>query len=722
MKQLIQDFKTGQLRVVEVPSPALQAGCVLVRNAFSVVSAGTERSTVETARKSLLGKARARPDLVKKVLDTVKREGLSSAVKKVQTRLDAWKQLGYSSAGTVVEAAVPGNEFRPGDRVACAGQDHASHAEVVCVPRNLCAKVPDGVELEQAAFTTLGAIAMQGVRQARIELGDIVAVIGLGLVGQLTVQILKAAGARVVGIDVNRDATKLAQQRGADAVAVRGTEDPVAIAHALSGGQGVDAVLITASTSSNDPVELAPRLCRDRARVVMVGVTGMDLPRAAYYEKELSFTLSRSYGPGRYDPEYEEKGIDYPFGYVRWTENRNMASFLDRIAQKKINLLPLITHRFPIERAVGAYDLITGKTKERFLGVLIEYERGRTEDRGLRIEDRQKQTAPSSILHPPSSIRLGVIGAGNYAQASLLPHLKKMPEVELASVCTTNGVTAKKAAEKFGFVSASTDAQEVFRDNSIQAVLIATRHDTHAELAAAALRAGKYVFIEKPLALNETQLRQVADAVKDCGEKLLVGFNRRFAPLAHEALRHKGAGPCVMHYRVNAGPIPSNHWIQDAQVGGGRIVGEVCHFVDFLQSFADARPARVFAESIAGQPNDVLAADNVHVTIRYADGSVGLITYTSTGDPTFPKERFELFGNGSVAVLDDFRELTVTAGGKTHRKSQSGQDKGQARQMQSFIEMVASGALIPRWQAAVDTTLVTFAILESLRTGRPVPV
>ena len=713
MKQLIQDFKTGQLRIVDVPSPALQPGCVLVRNSFSLVSAGTERSTVTTAQKSLLGKARARPDLVRKVWDSVKREGFASAAKKVQTRLDTWKQLGYSSAGVVTGVGEGVSDLKNGDRVACAGQDVASHAEIICVPRNLGVKIPNGVEFGQAAFTTLGAIAMQGVRQAKVELGETVVVIGLGLVGQLTVQILKAAGARVLGIDVNPDATKLAAQCGADAVAARGKDDPVSIAKALTSGHGVDAVLITASTSSNDPVELAAQLCRDRARVIMVGVTGMNIPRAPYFEKELSFSLSRSYGPGRYDPDYEQRGIDYPFGYVRWTENRNMSAFLDLIAQKKINLLPLITHQFPIDRAVDAYDLITGKKQEKFLGVLIQYDGG-----------EPAKAAPHTHKHPApsaqhSAFRLGVIGAGNYAQASLLPHLKKMKQVSFATVCTTSGVSAQKAKEKFGFASATTNPKDVLEDKSINSVLIATRHNSHAELAAAALRAGKYVFVEKPLALNAEQLDLVASAVNQCGEKLQVGFNRRFAPLTHEALRRKGTGPWVMHYRVNAGPIPATSWIQDPKIGGGRIVGEVCHFVDFFQALVGAKPSRVFAECLGSPSKDIVATDNVHVTIRYADGSVGLITYTSTGDPSFPKERCEIFGNGTVMVLDDFRSLTISKDGKTQTKHGT-QNKGQAGEMNGFVKTVASNGAMPiPWQQLEDTTRVTFGILESLRTGKP---
>ncbi|MSR65537.1 MAG: oxidoreductase [Verrucomicrobiae bacterium] len=716
MKQLIQDFKTGQLRVVDVPSPALQTGCVLVRNSFSLVSAGTERSTVTTAQKSLLGKARARPDLVRKVWDSVKREGFASAAKKVQSRLDTWKQLGYSSAGVVTEVGEGINDLKKDDRVACAGQDVASHAEIICVPRNLCVKIPDGVEFGQAAFTTLGAIAMQGVRQAKVELGETIAVIGLGLVGQLTVQILKAAGTRVLGIDVNPDATALAAQCGADAVATRGKDDPVSIAKALTNGHGVDAVLITASTSSNDPVELAAQLSRDRGRVIMVGVTGMNIPRAPYFEKELSFSLSRSYGPGRYDPDYEQKGIDYPFGYVRWTENRNMSAFLDLIAQKKINLLPLITHQFPIDRAVEAYDLITGKKPEKFLGVLIQYETGRT------TEPVSHTPKHSALSTQHSALRLGVIGAGNYAQASLLPHLKKMKEVEFISVCTATGVSAQKTSEKFGFANATTNPRDVLDDKSINAVLIATRHNSHAQLAAAALQAGKHVFVEKPIALNEEQLKLVADAVKQHGEKLQVGFNRRFAPLTHEALKNKGGGPWVIHYRVNAGPIPATSWIQDPKIGGGRILGEVCHFVDFFQAFVGAKPSRVFAECLASPSKDIIATDNVHVTIRYADGSVGLITYTSTGDPSFPKERCEIFGNGTVMVLDDFRSLTISKDGKTETKRGT-QDKGQAGELSAFVKAASSGGKMPiPWLEMEDTTRVTFAILESLRTGSAIGV
>lgn len=718
MKQLIQDFRTGQLRVEDVPSPALQPGCVLVRNVFSVVSAGTERSTVATARKSIVGKAWARPDLVKKVLHTVKREGVVSAFKKVQTRLDTWKQLGYSSAGVVTEVGEGVEEFHKGDRVACAGQDVASHAEIICVPRNLCVRIPNGVEFGQAAFGTLGAIATQGVRQAKVELGEVVAVIGLGLIGQLTVQILKAAGARVVGVDVNADAARLAAQCGATAVVTRGEDDALAVANSLTNGFGVDAVLIAASTAGNDPIELAAELCRDRGRVVMVGVTGMNIPRGPYYQKELSFILSRSYGPGRYDPDYEEKGIDYPYGYVRWTENRNIAAFLDLIAQKKIDLLPLITHRFPIERATEAYDLITGKKSERFIGVLIQYQ-----DRPTEAPPPSSISADSrklSQLHPLSSIRLGVIGAGNYAQASLLPHLKKMKNADLRAVCTTSGVSAKKAAEKFNFSRATTKSSDILEDKSIHAILIATRHDSHAEFAEAALRAGKYVFVEKPLALNEAQLKIVSDAVKECGERIQVGFNRRFAPLAHKARGHTGTGPWVMHYRVNAGPLPRGSWIEDPKVGGGRILGEVCHFVDFLQSITNAPPTRVFAESLGVRSKDMVAADNVHVTIRYEDGSVGMITYTSAGDPAFPKERFELFGGGRVIVLDDFRSLTVFGDGKSDEMS-GRQDKGQAAELQAFLAAASGGGPLPiPWRQLVDTTRATFAILESLRTGTPV--
>jgi len=656
MKQLVQDFKTGELKVVDVPPPVVAPGELLVRNAFSLVSAGTERSTVEMGQASLLGKARKRPDLAKQVLNTLKREGLAATINKVQSRLDQWKALGYATAGTVLEVGEGVTEFAPGDRVACGGQDRASHAEIVAVPQNLCAKVPEGVALEHAAFTTLGAIALHGVRQADVRLGETVAVIGLGLVGQLTVRLLRAAGCRVVGHDPQVEAMTLA--------GVEAGEPDIA-----------DAVIIAAATASSEPLELAAQLCRDRGRVVLVGQTGTEIPRELFYRKEIEFRLSRSYGPGRYDPVYEDKGVDYPIGYVRWTEQRNMQAFLDL----RLNLAPLITHVFPIDDALKAYDLITGTRADHFVGVLLKYV-GATHASPLQVS-RPVAVAP---------VVLGVIGAGNYAQGVLLPPFKANKDVTLATVCTATGAKAEKAREKFGFANATTDWRTVIADKAINTVLIATRHNLHAEIGAAALRAGKTVFCEKPLCLSEAELEEILKAGSD---RLMVGFNRRFAPFAAEV--RKLVPPLVMRYRVSVQPLPRGSWYLDPEVGGGRVLGEVCHFVDFLQFAAHSKPVRVYAQGFG--------ADNVQVSLRFADGSVGSVEYFDVADASLAKEQIEIFGGGKHLVVTDFR------------------DKGQAEEVRRFVEAVKAGGPMPiPFEEIVASTRATFAILESRRTGQAV--
>ncbi len=653
MKQLVQDFKSGEIKLVEVPAPVVAPGMVLVRNAFSLVSAGTEKSTVEMGQASLLGKARLRPDLARQVFKAVKKEGLTAAVRKVQSRLDQWKQLGYSCAGTVEAVGDGVTEFAVGDRVACAGQDYASHAEIVVVPKNLCARVPESVSLEAAAFTTVGAIALQGVRQADVRLGDNVGVIGLGLVGQLTVLLLKAAGCRVFGYD--------------PAVTLPGVEQPQP--------DSMDAVIITASAPTNEPVVLAGNLCRDRGRVVMVGVTGMEIPRDVYYRKELEFRLSRSAGPGRYDPSYEEYGVDYPVGYVRWTEQRNMEAFLNL----RLDLAPLVTHRFPVSDAVKAYDLITGKSGERFVGVLIEYPESR---RGL---GAQMVAALRPLPH--SAVLLGAIGAGNYAQGVLLPLFKANKDVSFATVCTATGVKAEKAREKFGFANATTDWRTVVADKAINTILVATRHDFHAEITVAALKAGKTVFCEKPLCLREEELEEILKAGID---RLMVGFNRRFAPFS--AGVRQIPGPRVMRYRVNAGPLPKDHWANDPVKGGGRILGEVCHFVDYLQFAAQAKPVSVFAQGFG--------ADNVQVALRFADGSVGSVDYFSVANGGVEKEQLEVFGGGKQLVVNDFS------------------DKGQAEEVRQFVAAVRAGGPMPiPFEEIIASTRATLAILKAMQSG-----
>jgi len=689
VKQLVQDFKTGDIKLVDVPPPALMPGFVLVRNAFSLVSTGTERATVNLAQQSLIGKARSRPDLVKRVVETVKREGLSAAVRKVQSQLDQWKALGYSCAGTVIEVGEGVTGLSVGDRVACGGQDYASHAEIVVVPQNLCVKVPEGVAFEHAAFTTLGAIAMQGVRQADARIGESVAVIGLGLVGQLTVQILKAAGCVVLGIDVSAEASELAKRCGCDTVAVRTSADVERSAAKLTNNFGVDATIIAASTASNDPLELAAKICRERGRVVMVGVTGTEIPRDVFFAKELEFKLSRSYGPGRYDPVYEEKGIDYPIGYVRWTEQRNMEAFVQLLAGRRIDVASLISHTFGVTDAPKAYELIAGKTDERVVGVLLEYPK--TEGRGQKTETA---TIRSSVVHPRSSVCLGIIGAGNYAQGVLLPQFKANADVSLRTVCTATGVKAEKAREKFGFQTSTTNWRDVLADKAVNTVVIATRHDLHATIVGEALRARKTVFCEKPLCLRVEELDEIVSTIKQSGNsRLMIGFNRRFAAFASK-LREL-AGPLVMRYRVSVQPLPAEHWVNDRDVGGGRILGEVCHFIDFLRFAARSRTVSVFAQGFG--------VGNVQVALRFADGSVGSIDYFDVADAALAKEHFEAFGGGQHVVLDDFR------------------DKGQAEEVREFVQAVKSGGPMPiALDEILESTRATLAVAESMRTGRAV--
>jgi predicted dehydrogenase len=688
MKQLVQDFKTGDIKLVEVPSPALVPGSIRVRNAYSLVSAGTERMTVTLAQQSLIGKARSRPDLVKRVVETVKREGISAAVRKVQSRLDQWKALGYSCAGTILEVGEGVTGFSVGDRVACAGQDYASHAEEVVVPQNLCVRLPEGVALEDAVFTTLGAIAMQGVRQADVRLGESVAVIGLGLVGQLTVQILKAAGCVVLGIDVSADACELASKCGCDGVATRTSGDIERMAARLTNGFGVDATIITAAAPTNDPIELSARLCRQRGKVVMVGVTGMELPRGPFYEKELEFRLSRSYGPGRYDPLYEEKGVDYPIGYVRWTEQRNMEAFVQLLATKKVDVALLRTHTFEIEDAPKAYELITGKTEERFVGVLLQYPKA--DNRGSKIESAMK---PASAARP-SPVVLGVIGAGNYAQGVLLPQFRANADVTLRTVCTATGVKAEKAKEKFGFEISTSIWRDVLADKAVNTVLIATRHDLHARIVVDALEAGKAVFCEKPLCLRTAELDEITHAIqKSDNTRLMVGFNRRFSPFA--ARVRELSGPLVMRYRVSVQPLPARHWANDPEVGGGRILGEACHFIDFLRFAARSRTTSVFAQGFGGE--------NVQVALRFADGSVGSIDYFSVADAQLGKEHIEMFAGGKHMIEDDLTE------------------KGQAEEVRQFVQAVKTGGPMPiPLEELLESTRATLAVMESIRTGRAI--
>jgi polar amino acid transport system substrate-binding protein len=715
MKQVLQNLKTGQLAVLDVPPPVVQRGRVLVRTAASLISAGTERMAVDMGKKSLLGKARERPDLVKQVIQKARNEGFVNTFNAVRTRLGTSLALGYSAAGIVAGVGADVTEFRVGDRVACAGLGFASHAEMLAVPRNLCMRLPDEVSFEAGAFGTLGAIALQGVRLAEPTLGESVVVIGLGLLGQIAVQLLKANGCRVFGIDLDQKKVDLARELGADDGTISNAEAQGAVM-AWSRGRGADAVLITAATESNQPVELAGEVSRLKGRVVAVGSVGLDVPRNLYFKRELTLKISMSYGPGRYDPDYEERGHDYPFAYVRWTEGRNIEAFLDLLAEGRVRVEPLITHRFAIEEGERAYQLITGEAKEPYLGILLRYDTEHELERRIELRKPARERK-----HATPAVRLGLIGAGNYARTMLLPHFKAAG-VDFRAIATRSGVSARDIGERYSFQYCAAGADEVIADPEVNLVVIATRHDLHAELARRALERGHHVFVEKPLALSDEELDSVLAAAADSEAQLMVGFNRRFSPLARAAREFfKGrTTPLSLSYRVNAGRIPRAHWVHDPLEGGGRIIGEVCHFVDLMQFLTGASTTRVYAESIASRNHETVDEDSVFITLRFADGSNGSIAYLSEGDKAMPKERLEIFGEGKSFVLDDFRSATSFREGREESTKLRNQDKGQADEVRSLCALVLEGGRAP---IALDdlaaTTRATFRILESLRTGQP---
>ncbi len=708
MKQVLQSYRTGELSVADVPAPGLEPGCVLVLTRASLVSAGTERATVELAKKPLWQKARERPDLVKKVLDRVKRDGLFAAGKAAMQKLDSPLPLGYSCAGIVLAVGDGISDLAVGDRVACAGAKAASHAEVNLVPRNLCAKIPNGVSDESASFVTLGAIALHGVRQANATLGETFAVIGLGLIGQIVVQLLRASGCAVIGIDLDAEKIALAKTLGCDSAVLR-SDDVLAKARAATDGRGVDGVIIAASAASSDPISLAGELCRDRGRVVALGAVGLEVPRRPYYEKELVLLQSRSYGPGRYDPSYEEGGVDYPIGYVRWTEGRNLEAFLQQLALKRLNVEPLISHRFSIEKATEAYELLSGGHNP--LGIVLTYSAAQAPSRDVALDARPVNTG---------DLRVGLIGAGNFASGTLAPLLTSTPHARLTAIASARGVTARHLAERSGAARATTDGDALLIDPEIDAVVIATRHHLHAPQAEAALRAGKHVYVEKPLALDDEGVTRVLAAQKESGAQLCVGFNRRFAPLTRtliEAFANRRA-PLVMQLRVNAGEIPGSSWVHDPKEGGGRLVGEACHFVDLCQAIAGARVTQVYAQSISPGAG-ARADDNFTLSLQMADGSLAQIAYVATGDASAGKERIEVIGAGVIAVLDDFRRLEIHRGGKSSGARALSQDKGHAAAIAAFVAAARGGAPAIPLDEIEAASRATLACARSLRTGLP---
>lgn len=714
MLQVVQHQKTGEIEVLELPAPALRSGWIVVRTAASLISAGTERASVEKSKASLLERARKQPDDVRQVVDMVRKEGVVPAARKVLNKLDSYRALGYSAAGTVVESGC--DEFAPGDRVACAGAGYAVHAGVIAVPKNLAVRIPDTVSFEEASFTTLGAIALQGVRQADLRLGETVAVIGLGLLGQISTAMLKASGCRVIGVDVDSSQFDLARRFGADEVVEAGP-NAVAAAESFSRGIGADAVLITAATSSNDPIVSAIRMARKKGRIVVVGAVGMDLPRSPFYEKELEVTISCSYGPGRYDPSYEEEGHDYPPGYVRWTENRNMSAVLDLVASGDLDLEQIITHRFDVTEAAQAYDLVTGETKEPFVGIVLTYpqaESASPPSRHVALDTSLSSRSKSAA----DRLRIAFIGAGSFAQGHLLPHLQKM-DIDRVVALTATPANARSAADKFGFAAAGTDADEAIASDATNALFIATQHDTHGRYVADGLAAGKQVFVEKPLAISTDELERIETIGSESNDRLMVGFNRRFSESFVAVAEHFAPvrEPLLVSYRVNAGAIPPEHWVQRPDQGG-RIVGEVCHFVDTISFLTGSEPVRVYASSIRTDNVRTKNADSVSITIDYADGSVGTVHYVAVGAKRQPKEYCEVFGGGRSAVMDDFRSVYLFSGAsRTVRKFDGA--KGHREEMIATVEAMRTNDPMPiSFTSLVATTRVTFAALESLSRGK----
>ncbi len=713
MKQLFQNMKNGETRIKDLPIPTPGKGCALIQTAFSLVSAGTERSLVEFSEKNLAGKAVSRPDLVKQVINKAKREGILNSVQAAFNRLDQPMFPGYSSAGTIIALGEGMQGFKVGDRVACGGGNHAVHAEYEVIPRNLLVKIPDNVSFEEATFATLGSVAIHGLRLAAPQLNDTVLVIGLGLLGLMEIQIAKAAGCRVMGMDISKPRIKLAREFGVDAWPRGDIEEHMP---QFTKGRGFDHVLICAGSKDNDSIELAGKLCRDRGQVIAIGAVGLEIPRKIYYEKELRVMVSRSYGPGRYDANYEERGQDYPIGYVRWTEGRNMESFIDLAADGKINIRPLITHRIPIEEGAKAYDLITGKIHEPFLGVLLEYQQSPEEPKNEAIPVSRIQITADNGEHKPAA---GVLGAGNYANATFLPVMKESRErCALKSIASGSGGKARHSAEKFGFEKVETDSQAILNDPEITDIVLLTPHSIHAVQTIAALENGKNVYCEKPAAIDLLSLAQVRRSVLDHPEHLyMIGYNRRFAPLARElkAFFADCAEPISIHYTVNAGYIPTSHWTQDPNVGGGRIIGEACHFIDFLIWMCGSLPEKVnaFVLPDCGRYNE----DNVSIQLAFENGSIGTIDYLSNGDKAYPKENIEVFGSGRIGILKDFRSLETWKDGN-HKQDRSTlrQDKGHSGSWNAFLDAAHGGKDIPiSYDEIFSGMLTCFGAIDSIR-------
>lgn len=717
MKQVTQTLRTGVVEINDVPVPTLSDKFVLVRNSISVISAGTEKTKIDMGKKSLLQKAKARPDLVKQVIGKIRTEGLKKTLQTVNSRLDSPSPLGYSCAGTVVAAGGLVEGIQPGDRVACGGADYANHAEFVAVPKNLVVKIPDNVSDEEAAFTTVGSIALQGVRLAEPLLGETFLVVGLGLLGQIAVQLLRANGCNVIGTDL--DPSLVTRAEGFGAVGVPPGADVAGICNALTAGHGVDGVLVCAGTSSNAVIEMCGEVTREKGRVVVVGAVRMDIPREDYFKKEISVVISRSYGPGRYDPFYEENGNDYPLAYVRFTEQRNMETFLTLVSQGKLDIKSLITHRFTAEDAAVAYRLIEGAKTEPYLGILLQYS-----PKPFRADDCSRiNVHPTQVTG--DKVKLSFYGAGNYATASLLPPMQASGKVAFIGLVTASGRSAQGVAKQFGFGFCAGDYAELLQGDT-DAIVVTTRHDTHGMAVRDALSAGKHVYVEKPLAMSVTELAEIHQAYVDCGKvQVMVGFNRRFAPATRQLIEYFSSvkSPLVVNIRINAGFIPANHWIQDPQVGGGRMIGEGCHFIDLASALVGSNVKTVYAVGSSKAEKSALLNDNLCLALTFGNGSVANITYTADGSKAMAKEYIEVFGGGRSAQIDDFKEVALFSGDSSTKRVKLGvQDKGQKHMIAAWLEGLQSSKPCVDYDCLMATSLATVMAVESLGCGMPMTV
>ncbi len=705
MQQLTQKLGTGEMIIQELPIPQISKGMILVKNHYSIISAGTEGSTVSTARKSLIGKAKERPQQAKQVLDVLKKQGPIQTYRAVTKKLDAYSPLGYSCAGEVIEVGEGITGFSPGDFVACAGAGYANHAELISVPINLCVKLSKNVNLKHAAYNTLGAISLQGIRQADMRLGESCAVIGLGLLGQLACMMLKASGVRVVGVDISDSSVNVANKNKIVDIAYNrntsGLEDKIL---EFTNGIGVDSVIIAAATSSNDPINFAGSIARKKGSVIILGAVPTGFERDPYwYKKELQLKMACSYGPGRYDLNYEEKGIDYPAPYVRWTENRNMQAFQELIRNGSIDLDYLTTHEFSFDNAPDAFDIVVNKT-EPFLGIALKYD----------IEKTHKQEKLEINPLKNSDCAISFVGAGSYAQGNLLPNIPGGDKVSRIGVLTNNGTTSKRVAEKFKFSFCTSNEEDVF-DDKTNTLFVATRHDSHAKYVIKGLKNKKNIFVEKPICLTEEELETIKTEYIKTKTHVMIGFNRRFSPLSTKVKKKLGDGPMTMIYRINAGTIPKDNWIQDMEIGGGRVIGEACHFIDYLTFMNGSKPVNVTAQAL---PDSQGLNDTLNIMIQFENGSTGLIAYYANGAKALAKEYIEIYSSGTTAIINDFKKLEIYGKGKPSKTKLLNQDKGQKQMVEKFISSIYTGEETPiSFEEIYSVTKASFKVIESISNG-----